>query len=118
MDAGRPLRSLKSRALQLLAQREHSRAELRRKLAAHAGRIGREAQHSPFADAGAAIAASDGRGSVTPPRDADPADIDPASRARQSRFLAGRGFSAEVIARLMREARRACNDGQTQPEDD
>jgi regulatory protein len=32
----RPLLSLKARALQLLAQREHSRAELRRKLLVHA----------------------------------------------------------------------------------
>ena len=34
--------------------------------------------------------------------DAPPADA--AERARQSRFLANRGFSAEVIARVMRSA--------------
>lgn len=35
----RPRLSLKARALQLLAQREHSRLELRRKLLAHAARL-------------------------------------------------------------------------------
>jgi regulatory protein len=35
------------------------------------------------------------------------AAADAAARARQSRFLAQRGFSPDVISRLMREARRA-----------
>ena len=44
------------------------------------------------------------------------AAADPAERARQARFLAGRGFSGEVIARLLRGARPArAGDG---PSDD
>ena len=39
-----PEPSLKSRALRLLARREHSRAELERKLAAHASEPGELAQ--------------------------------------------------------------------------
>jgi regulatory protein len=37
MTRQRPEPSLKARALRLLARREHSREELKRKLAAHAG---------------------------------------------------------------------------------
>ena len=169
-------RSLKGRALQLLAQREHSRAELRRKLLAHARadavakadtadaagsvdessaapavadpiaevdaaldwleahdhlsqerfvesrvharaarfgnlRIRRElAQHavalSP--EAAQSLQASEleraravwARKYPSPPADA-------AGRARQARFLAGRGFSPEVIRRVLRAAGRA-----------
>lgn len=182
-----PGRSLKSRALQWLAQREHSRAELRGKLVAHAQRS--EQRRPTAASARAATAEAD----ADPPtaaaqRTTDPAVLaaaidalldwleaqrflcderfvesrvharidrfgnarirlelaqhrvalspdaerrlreseleraralwsrkyagtatDPASRARQSRFLAGRGFGAEVIARVLREAARAAD---------
>ena len=236
MPAGQPVppvRSLKSRALQLLAQREHSRVELRRKLAAHAERIERDERQRRaigLVDEGAPDAGADGgagdeaadrrdrrdravRGtrndgaesagctSATPQRDPDPpshpadraavidslldwleanqflsdarfvesrvhariarfgnarirfelaqhhaalpadaeqrlreteferaravwtrkyepAATDPASRARQSRFLAGRGFSAEVIARVLREAGRASKDARALDADD
>lgn len=37
---------------------------------------------------------------------------DPAARARQSRFLAGRGFSAEVIGRVLRSGKSAAVVGQ------
>ena len=239
MPAGQPVppvRSLKSRALQLLAQREHSRVELRRKLAAHAERIERierderqrraiglvdEGAPEAGADGGAGDEAADRRDRrdravrgtrndgaesagctcATPQRDPDPpshpadraavidslldwleanqflsdarfiesrvhariarfgnarirfelaqhhaalpadaeqrlreteferaravwtrkyepAATDPASRARQSRFLAGRGFSAEVIARVLREAGRASKDARALDADD
>ena len=155
-------RSLKGRALQLLAQREHSRAELRRKLLAHARadeassvdadatppadptsqvnavldwleahnylsqerfvesrvharaarfgnlRIRRElAQHAVTlsSEAAQSLQASEleraravwSRKYPTPPADA-------VARARQARFLAGRGFSPEVIRRVLRAA--------------
>ena len=236
MPAGQPVppvRSLKSRALQLLAQREHSRVELRCKLAAHAERIERDERQRRaigLVDEGAPDAGADGgagdeaadrrdrrdravRGTrndgaesagctcATPQRDPDPpshpadraavidslldwleanqylsdarfvesrvhariarfgnarirfelaqhhaalpadaeqrlreteferaravwtrkyepAATDPASRARQSRFLAGRGFSAEVIARVLREAGRASKDARALDADD
>jgi regulatory protein len=55
-----PRRSLKSRALQLLAQRDQSRLELRRKLLrhAHAARAGEEADVDADADAAHAAAAA------------------------------------------------------------
>ena len=242
MPAGQPVppvRSLKSRALQLLAQREHSRVELHRKLAAHAERIesierierdARQRRAIGLVDVGAPDAGADGgagdeaadrrdrrdravRGTrndgaesagcicATPQRDPDPpshpadraavidslldwleanqylsdarfvesrmhariarfgnarirfelaqhhaalpadaeqrlreteferaravwarkyepAATDPASRARQSRFLAGRGFSAEVIARVLREAGRASKGARALDADD
>ena len=40
----KPSLSLKARALQMLAQREHSRIELRRKLLVHAGRVAAAAE--------------------------------------------------------------------------
>lgn len=46
-----PRRSLKSRAIQLLAQREHSRVELQRKLMAHARAEAREARPPVAGDA-------------------------------------------------------------------
>lgn len=55
-----PRRSLKSRAIQLLAQREHSRVELQRKLMAHARAEVREA--TPTAQAAADADASDDAG--------------------------------------------------------
>ena len=154
--AAQPPLSLKARALQWLAQREHSRVELRRKLLRAARRrdadqpdapdpgpeidalldwltahrhlsearfvesrvharsqrfgnrrIAQElAQHGVALDAGMAeeLKGSEiGRARAvwsrkfgpTPPADA-------ASRARQMRFLAGRGFSVEVIRRVVR----------------
>ena len=162
---GAPVRrSLKGRALQLLAQREHSRAELRRKLLAHVRadvansvdadaappadpaaqvdavldwleahkhlsqerfvesrvharaarfgnlRIRRElAQHAAALspEAAQSLEASEleracavwARKYPTPPADV-------AGRARQARFLAGRGFSPEVIRRVLRDAAR------------
>jgi regulatory protein len=148
----RPALSLKARALQWLAQREHSRIELRRKLLRRARldaqdgdddptpaveqlldwleaeqhlspgrfvesrlhvraprygnlRIRQElAQHglSPDTQQAQALAASEleraralwRRRFGTPP-----ADI--AARARQMRFLAGRGFSADVVRRVV-----------------
>ena len=160
---GTPVRrSLKGRALQLLAQREHSRAELRRKLLTHARtevassadadvasladlatqvdgvldwlevhkhlsqerfvesrvharaarfgnlRIRRElAQHavalSP--EAAQSLQASElerARAVWARKYPMPPADV--AGRARQARFLAGRGFSPEVIRRVLRAA--------------
>ncbi|HJV95293.1 MAG TPA: regulatory protein RecX [Albitalea sp.] len=159
--AGPPL-SLKARALGLLAQREHSASELRRKLLRHAQRQQREpagdddaagasmayqvdelivwlqanrylseerfvesriharaarygnlrirqelAQHGVALGADAALALRESeleralqvwqRKYGSPPADAN-------ERARQSRFLAQRGFSPEVIARVMRRA--------------
>ncbi len=162
-----PRRSLKSRALQLLAQREQSRLELRRKLLRHAratahvadgqgsqddedvesesvvvdqvetlldwlvanrflsserfvesrvhareARFGNQRIKSELAQHAltltpelaahlaetemARAAAVRSRRFATPPRDA-------AERASQSRFLAARGFSSELIHRLMRQ---------------
>ena len=156
-------RSLKSRALQLLAQRDQSRLELRRKLLRHAratapdngdddsrsaaagdeietlldwleanrflsddrfvqsrvharqarfgnlrikselaqhalalpGELARDLDESEWARAMAVRA----RRFAAAPRDA-------AERASQSRFLLGRGFSPELVQRLMRELRR------------
>lgn len=72
----RPPPSLQARALGWLAQREHSRSELRRKLLRHAERA---AQASPFpADAVGPIDATD---TVDP---GDPADLaDPVERAER-----------------------------------
>jgi regulatory protein len=157
-------RSLKSRALQLLAQRDQSRLELRRKLARHArdsepddaersaamgeqvealldwleangflsnerfiesrvharqarfgnlrikselaqhavalpAALARDLEESEFARALAVRARRFG---------AVPREI--AERARQSRFLLGRGFSPELVQRVMRELRQAEGD--------
>ena len=165
--AMRPPLSLKSRALQLLAQREHSRLELRRKLLADAGRHAAAAEPSgearftrrlpPSAEDEAAVdalldwlaaeqhlsearfvesrvrarAARQGnlrirqelaqhglqlgpdatqaldesefaRARQVWARKFDELPSDAAGRARQMRFLAGRGFSADVIRRLLR----------------
>jgi regulatory protein len=155
-----PQRSLKARALQWLAQREHSRGELRRKLLPHAralvalGEVDAEpgpapaqvealldwleanrylseqrfaesrvnaraarygnrriqqelAQHGVTlaAEASQALAASEhGRArEVWAKKFGSPA-ADAAGRARQARFLSARGFSAEVVRRVLREA--------------
>jgi regulatory protein len=150
---GRPALSLEARALQWLAQREHSRAELRRKLlrrarldaqggdddpapqveqlldrleaerhlsdtrfaesrvharAARYGnlRIRQElAQHGVAPDAAAmhALQASefDRARALRERRYGAALPADAAERLRQMRFLAGRGFSAEVIRRVV-----------------
>lgn len=180
--ATRPPLSLKARALQCLAQREHSRVELRRKLLAHAARPAADAALPPAAlrpeaDEPAAEAAAPSFSRRTPatpdmhaevdtlldalaaqgllsetrfietrvrarlqrhgnlrirqelarhgltltPQDAavlkdselararqvwsrrfDAPAADAAGHAKQVRFLAGRGFSADVICRLLR----------------
>lgn len=158
----KPRLSLKGRALQWLAQREHSRLELRRKLLR---RLRDEARHDPAgaqavpADHPAEVEAvldwlqahrylSDERFvesrvharaarfgnlrihqelsqhgvELTPDiaselRDSETArargvhqrkfgspPVTPADRARQARFLAGRGFSAETVWRVLRGA--------------
>jgi regulatory protein len=169
-----PPRSLKSRALQLLAQRDQSRLELRRKLLRHAraeakvadaegGRDGdgdeadtdaiaqvealldwleanrflsserfvesrvhaREArfgnqrikselaQHAltlpPELAARLAETEMARAGAVRARRFASPPH-DAAERAAQSRFLAARGFSSELIHRLMRQLRGAARE--------
>jgi regulatory protein len=158
MKAARPPMSLKARALQWLAQREHSRAELRRKLMRAARQ--RDAEQPEGADAGAEVDAlldwlvaerhlsearfvesrlharsarfgnrriaqelaqhglavepdalqrlrasefDRARGVWLRKYGAAPA-ADAAGRARQMRFLAARGFSAEVIRRVVRGA--------------
>ena len=150
--------SLKGRALQWLAQREHSRVELRRKLLrqasadpssadpagagaevdrlldwlqqhrylsderfvesrvhVRAGRVGHLRIRQELAQHGLALP-SDLSAEL---RDSEAARAEAvwqrkfgarpdssADRARQARFLAGRGFSAEVIARLLRRVDR------------
>lgn len=165
---GSARRSLKARALQWLAQREHSRTELRRKLLRHARGM----------DGGSADAAAAPPGDVDAPVDAlldwlevhrylsqerfvesriharesrfgnlrirqelaqhqvalsaaaeqglKDSEFDRArevwarkftapgqtasERAKQARFLTGRGFSSEVVRRLLRETPRATPD--------
>jgi regulatory protein len=165
-------RSLKSRALQLLAQRDQSRLELRRKLLRHAR--GREAARPRLADAGlgdteidpeaiavevdalldwleanrllsdarfaearvharaqrfglqrirselaqhsvdlspalaASLAASEiERAAAVRERRFSALPASAAERAAQSRFLLGRGFSPELVQRLMRALARS-----------
>lgn len=155
-------RSLKSRALQLLAQRDQSRLELKRKLLRHArrGAAGEASEDVPTADAQPEVEALldwleanrflcderfvDSRvharearfgnlrirselaqhGVALPieqVRALEETELaraaavrehrfaslpcDAAARAAQSRFLAGRGFSPDVIHRLMRQLR-------------
>ena len=159
-------RSLKGRALQWLAQREHSRAEMQRKLLPHARamaaqgeadgdagdaadpmarvvevldwleaqrylsqqrfvesrihvraarhgnlRIQQElAQHGLALDADAtqSLKASEfDRAREVWSRKFDAPAADAAARARQARFLTGRGFSAETVRRVLRESARA-----------
>ena len=141
----KPEPSLKGRALRLLASRDHSRAELERKLAAHtedpdtlqrtlddlqakgflnearaaqslvhrrapklgALRVKAELQQRGLPDALVADAMAELAGSEAeraravwdkkfgePPTDA-------AERARQMRFLAARGFSPELVRRIV-----------------
>lgn len=153
--AARPARglTLKGRALRYLSQREHSRAELQRKLArvvedspehgAAADRITRvldelaargllseqraaealvaaksarfgtrrlqqtlrqrgvDPEAAAAALAGVEASEAERARAVWQRRFGTPAQ-DPAERARQARFLAGRGFAAEVIRRIVR----------------
>ena len=139
-------RSLKGRALQLLSQREHSRAELERKLAAHETTPGElaqaldELQARDFINEGRAIEsvinhrasklgaarlkqelAAKGLGGeavaqalaalkdselerareVWQKKFGEPAQ-DPRERAKQARFLLTRGFTADVVSRVLR----------------
>jgi regulatory protein len=153
-------RSLKSRALQLLAQRDQSRVELRRKLLRHlrAADVARDddaprdgepevealldwleanhflsdarfvesrvharearfgnlrirselAQHgvSPSDETAQALAESElARAAAVRERRFAALPSDAAERAAQCRFLSGRGFSPEVVHRLMRRLR-------------
>ncbi|MBX3604512.1 MAG: recombination regulator RecX [Piscinibacter sp.] len=156
MAEAAPQRSLKGRALQWLAQREHSRAELRRKLLPHAralAALGEEgeapaqvdalldwleanrylseqrfvearvsaraarygnrrieqelAQHGVALDGDAAreLAASEQeRAREVWRRKFGQAAADAAGRVRQARFLTARGFSAEVVRQVLRQA--------------
>ena len=161
-------RSLKRRALQWLAQREHSPAELRRKLMPHAVAEARVAadndspapavrveallewlethkylsqerfvesrvharaarfgnlrirqelrQHEMALPAEAAQTLKDSelqRARQVRERKFAQVPAGAAEQARQARFLAGRGFSAEVIRRVLREAGRAAEGADT-----
>lgn len=169
MKPGAP-RSLKARALQWLAQREHSRAEMQRKLLPHARamaaqgeadgsdaaapmervvevldwleaqrylsqqrfvesrihvraarhgnlRIQQElAQHGLALDADAAqsLKASEfDRAREVWSRKFDAPAADAAGRARQARFLTGRGFSAETVRRVLRQSARRLSGDET-----
>ncbi len=166
-------RSLKARALQWLAQREHSRAEMQRKLLPHAralaaqveadgGDIGdaadpttrvvevldwleanrylsqqrfvesrihvRAARHGNLRiqqelaqhglaldpDAAQSLKASEiDRAREVWSRKFDTPAADAAGRARQARFLTGRGFSAETVRRVLRESARGVPGDET-----
>lgn len=138
--------SLKGRALRLLARREHSRAELERKLAAFeevpgtlaqaldalqakdfineqrvvdsvvhrraprlgAGRVRQELERKGLdreavASAVAALASTElaRARDVWQKRFGGTAAVDATDRARQMRFLASRGFSGEVVRRVV-----------------
>ena len=141
----RPGPSLKTRALRLLAQREHSRAELERKLAPYAetpealavaldalqakgfideARVVDSVLHRRSAQWGVArvraelqakgLDASAVSDAVVQLKDTEPERAralwarkfgappqDLAERARQMRFLAARGFAADVIRRVV-----------------
>jgi regulatory protein len=137
--------SLKGRALRLLASREHSRAELERKLQAHetapgelaqvldelqakgfinearvvqsvvhrrAERLGTQRVRAELNAKGlppelvaeavdALRATEESRAREAWRRKFGQPTADPRERARQMRFLAGRGFSGEVIRRVV-----------------
>ncbi|MGJ7485507.1 recombination regulator RecX [Variovorax sp. LT2P21] len=141
--------SLKGRALRLLSQREHSRAELERKLAKYeeepgtlaqaldelaakdfisearvvqsvvhqraprmgAARVRQELQHKGIAPAAIAEAVAGLRDTelarareVWARRFETPA-ADAKERARQARFLMARGFSGDVVAKVLNPSR-------------
>ncbi len=158
----KPASSLKARAIMWLAQREHSRAELREKLLGHAHNVSRGAQaedpDTPLSDVehdvdrlldwleshqylsqarflearvnarasrfgnlrirqelarhGVELAAPQAqalqqselaRARIVWQRKFKEAATDAAGRAKQMRFLAGRGFSADVIRRVVND---------------
>jgi regulatory protein len=108
--------SLKGRALRLLAQREHSRAELLRKLAAHEEWPGELAQALDELQAkglpaeAVALAVEELRGSELPRarevwrKKFGRAPVDANEWARQARFLLARGFDAGVARRVIGDA--------------
>ncbi len=143
-------RSLRERALGFLARREHSRAELRRKLLAHAespeeldalledlvqrnflsesrfaearahvmsrkfgaARIEHDLRARGISEEGAASAAREARTTeferaleIWRRKFGAPA-LDLKQRARQARFLLARGFSTDVINRILRHKDR------------
>jgi regulatory protein len=149
MQRARPQLSLKGRALRYLSQREHSRAELQRKLAKHTedpGEIPRvldELEQRGFIDH-ARVAESvvhrkarklgalrirqelQAKGLEAPlvaaametlksteverarevwRRKFDSLPADASERGKQARFLASRGFSGDVIGRVLRVSR-------------
>ena len=73
MSGGRPPATLKARALACVAQREHSRTELRRKLLSHLARASRAAAESGLKGAGATeeSATEGGCAEDNPPPDAE-----------------------------------------------
>ena len=73
MSGGRPPATLKARALACVAQREHSRTELRRKLLSHMARASGAAAESGLKDAGSTEAgATEGSyAEENPPADAE-----------------------------------------------
>ncbi|MDO8933292.1 MAG: recombination regulator RecX [Rhodocyclaceae bacterium] len=141
------MNELRSRAIKLLARREHSRFELARKLAAHgtqeeidivladlaqsglqsdaryaeayvrsgaarfgAARLRQTLRQKGIADeliatqlAGADSADELARARAVWARKFDAAPADAREWARQARFLQGRGFSTDVIRRLLKE---------------
>ncbi len=145
MPLPRPTLSLKGRALRLLSGREHSRAELERKLAAHeeepgqlarvldelqardfineqrvvdsvvhrrSGKLGamriRQELQSKGLDSEKVQSALAGlkstelaRARAVWARKFDSLPGDAAARGKQARFLAARGFSSEVIGRVL-----------------
>lgn len=162
-----PQRSLKARALQWLAQREHSRSELRRKLLPHAralaalGEATGEGNDDPAARVDALLDWLQSQRHLSEERfvesriharaarygnrriaqelaqhglalDAPSAEqlrqnererarevwarkfgrpaADAAERARQARFLTGRGFTTEVVRQVLREAGSGTDD--------
>lgn len=103
----RPARSLKARALQMLAQREQSRAELRRKLMSHA--IAEDAgRDEPGKSAGGAVALA--HANVDADADVD-AGSEPAAAARVDALLdwleANRYLSQERFVESRVHARAA-----------
>ena len=91
MSGARPEPSLKSRALRLLSQREHSRLELERKLGSHETRAGE------LAEALDALAA---RGFISDERVADSVLHRRAAKLGASRVkaeLQAKGLDAEVV---------------------
>jgi len=146
MQRARPPLSLKGRALRYLSQREHSRAELQRKLAKHAedpseiGRVLDDLQARGFIDhqrvTDSVVHRKAGKlGALRIKHELQAKGLEPAlvvaavaqlksseverarevrrkkfselpqdasERAKQARFLAARGFSGDVISRVLK----------------